>query len=252
MIHNKLAALIIVSLFIASGCNKKDIVTNLAPIQSENNKITGASANELLASSKYTSLKIEIQYMPGFPPDANALNNTMAFLNSLINKPAGIVVTQTQINSSGKSSIDINDIASIEQNNRTTFSSGNQISVYILFADAGYSDPKVLGVAYRNTSLCLFAKIINNNSGAIGQVSRTKLETAVLEHEIGHILGLVDIGSPMQTNHKDGAHGNHCNNTNCLMYYTSETTDLLGFLVTGNIPVLDANCINDLHFNGSK
>ena len=69
---------------------------------------------------------------------------------------------------------------------------------------------------------------------------------------MGHILGLVDIGSPMQTNHKDAAHGNHCNNTNCLMYYASETTDVLGFLITGNVPVLDANCRADLTANGGK
>jgi hypothetical protein len=36
------------------------------------------------------------------------------------------------------------------------------------------------------------------------------------------------------------------------MYYATETTDVLGFLVTGNIPALDANCINDLKVNGGK
>ena len=78
--------------------------------------------------------------------------------------------------------------------------------------------------------MCLFGKTINDNSGSIGQTSRTKLQTTVFEHELGHLLGLVDLGSPMQTNHKDAANGNHCNNTNCLMYYKSETTDILGFL----------------------
>ncbi|MEO6638651.1 MAG: hypothetical protein ABIN25_10255 [Ginsengibacter sp.] len=56
----------------------------------------------------------------------------------------------------------------------------------------------------------------------------------------------------MQTNHKDPDHGNHCNVQSCLMYYASETTDLLGFLVTGNIPTLNAPCQNDLHANGGK
>ena len=100
--------------------------------------------------------------------------------------------------------------------------------------------------------MVLFGKKIHDNSGGLGQASRTKLEATVLEHEFGHILGLVDIGTPMQTNHKDAAHGNHCNNTNCLMYYTSETTDILGFLITGNIPSFDANCIADMHANGGK
>ena len=91
--------------------------------------------------------------------------------------------------------------------------------------------------------MSILGKTIHDNSGGLGQASRTKLESTVLEHEFGHILGLVDLGSPMQTNHKDAAHGNHCNNTNCLMYYASETTDILGILITGNIPPLV--CIGD-------
>lgn len=253
MSRNRLIALLIIALcnFFAA-CNKKDQITGLPAIPDENNKTTGASANELLSSSKYTSLVIEIQYMAGFQPDAAAVSNTVSFLSSLINKPGGIQVTQKQVNPSGKASLNINEIASIEKNNRVTFTNRNQLSLYILFTDAGYSDAKVLGVAYRNTSACLLGKTIHDNSGGLGQVSRTKLETTVLEHELGHLLGLVDLGSSMQANHKDAAHGNHCANTNCLMYYSSETTDILGFLITGNIPGLDANCMSDLHANGGK
>ena len=100
--------------------------------------------------------------------------------------------------------------------------------------------------------MSLLGKTIHDNSGGIGQASRTKLESTVLEHEFAHILGLVDAGSNMQTIHKDGTHGSHCNNSDCLMYYTSETTDILGFLITGNIPVLDASCKADITANGGK
>ena len=144
------------------------------------------------------------------------------------------------------------EVVEIEKQNRSVFSSGDQISLYILYTNGTYTDDKVLGVAYRNTSAVLFGKKIHDNSGALGQSSRTKLEATVLEHEVGHLLGLVDIGSPMQTPHKDVDHGSHCNNNSCLMYYASETTDILGLLLTGNIPGLDANCIADLRANGGK
>lgn len=252
MLKNKTFLCLLFSVIVFSNCNKRDIVNGLPSINNDNNRSVGASANELLASSKYTSLKFEVQYMPGYQADATAVNNVVTFLNSLINKPSGISVTQQQISAGGKSSYTLNDIGSVEQANRAAFSSGTQIAVYLLVSDGAYSDPNVLGIAFRNTSMCLFGKTIHDNSGAIGQVSRTKLETTVLEHEFGHLLGLVDLGSAMQTNHKDASHGNHCSNSNCLMYYASETTDLLGFLLTGNVPALDANCLADVHANGGK
>lgn len=63
-------------------------------------------------------------------------------------------------------------------------------------------------------------------------------------------LGLVNLGSTMQTNHQ--ANGSHCNNSSCLMHYASETSDIPGFLITGSIPALDANCRADLAANGGQ
>jgi hypothetical protein len=249
----KLACIFSVALMFISGCSKPDnAVTGLPAINSANDKPVGASAKDLLSGATYTSIKIEMQYMPGFQPDAAAVNNLVAFLNTLINKPGGITYVLTAIPASGKTVLSLSEIATIEKANRTVYTSGSQMGVYFLFTDGGYTDANVLGLAYRNTSLCILGKTVHDNSGAIGQTSRTKLESTVIEHEFGHIFGLVNIGSPMQTNHIDGAHGNHCNNSNCLMYYASETTDILGFLITGNIPTLDAACKADLTANGGK
>jgi predicted Zn-dependent protease len=217
-----------------------------------NNRSVGASANELLSSQMYSSLQVEINYMPGFQPDNAALDHITNSLNGLINKPGGIVFTQKQIPASGKSSLSVTEIANIEKSNRTKYNSGNTATIYLLITDGNYTEPNVLGIAYRNTSMCLFGKKIHDNSGGLGQASRTKLEATVLKHEFGHLFGLVDLGSAMQVGHKDAAHGNHCNNQSCLMYYASETTDILGYLVTGSIPDFDANCKNDMKANGGK
>ncbi len=45
------------------GCSKKDVI---ATINDKDYKTLGTSYANLLASSIYTSLKIEIQYMPGY------------------------------------------------------------------------------------------------------------------------------------------------------------------------------------------
>lgn len=237
-----------------SACSKSttSYVNNPNAPEYLHNRPVGGSANELLASTKYTSLKIEVQYMTGYAPDAAALNHLQTVLTGLVNKPAGISIVTKEIPASANLTLSVNDITNIEKNNRTVFTSDNELGVYILYTNGNYTDASTLGVAYRNTSVALFGKKIQDNSGGLGQASRTKLVATVAEHELGHLLGLVDLGSAMQTNHKDAAHGNHCSNTNCLMYYASETTDILGFLVTGNIPSFDANCRADLHANGGQ
>jgi hypothetical protein len=190
--------------------------------------------------------------MTGYQPDPAALDHLVAILSGILNKPSGISIVTKEIPSSGNLSLSVNDIISIERKNRTVFTTGDQLGIYILYTNGNYVDANVLGVAYKNTSVVLFGKKIQDNSGGIGQASRTKLVATVAEHELGHLLGLVDLGSSMQNNHKDGVRGNHCSNSNCLMYYASETTDILGFLITGNIPSFDANCRADMTANGGK
>lgn len=247
-----LKVLTVIALF--SSCSKSDTsyVNNPNAPDFLHNRPVGASANELLSSAKYTTLKIEVQYMTGYQPDAAALNHLQTTLEGLINKPSGISIITKEIPASPNLALSVNDIITIERNNRTVFTTGSELAIYILYTNGNYTDNNVLGVAYKNTSTALFGKKINDNSGGLGQASRTKLVATVAEHELGHLLGLVNIGSPMQTGHQDAAYGSHCNNTNCLMHYSAETSDILGFLITGSIPTLDANCRADLRANGGK
>jgi hypothetical protein len=244
---------IAILIFVFAHCKKETTTFSNNPGANDlHNKSVGFSANQLLSSTTYKSLKIEIQYMPNYVPDAAALTHLQNVLNTYINKPSGIVIVTKEIPASSSPILSIDQVRTIEEQNRTVFTSGDQLGVYILYTNGKFTDNNVLGAAYRNTSMVIFGKTIHDNSGGLGQTSRTKLEATVNEHELGHVLGLVDIGSPMQTNHKDAAHGNHCSNSSCLMYYSSETTDVLGLLLTGNIPSFDANCIADMHANGGK
>jgi len=243
---------LILAAFAACSKSSTSYVNNPNAPDQLHNRSVGASAKELLSSNTYKSVKIEIQYMSGYAPDAGAIAHLQTFLSGLLNKPSGITVVTKEITALSTQVLSVNDIIEIERNNRTAFTSGDQIALYVLYTNGNYTDATTLGVAYKNTSVALFGKKIHDNSGGLGQANRTKLEATVLEHELGHLLGLVDMGSPMQTNHKDAAHGSHCNNSNCLMYYASETSDIFGFLITGNIPALDANCKADLHANGGQ
>lgn len=232
-----------------SGCKKKDSRTGLAPINQANDNTPGSSSRDLLTEDNYTSLTIEVQYMKGFEPDDFALNIVTSFLNSLIYKSGGITISKKEIEAEGKSSYSISDIATIEQKNRTTYNTGKNIAVYILITDGSYNNQSALGVSYRNTSLCLFGKTIFDIANSPPGI-RTTIEASITEHEFGHLLGLVDLGCPMITNHKDAVNENHCSVKNCLMYFQTETEGILGF--SNDIPRLDSQCLADLHANGGK
>jgi predicted Zn-dependent protease len=212
----------------------------------------GASSQEFLKSDKYTSLRVEVQYMKGFKPDRAALKNLKDFLEKHLNKPEGIFVITKEIKPTGKLVLNRQEVDSIRKVNRTVYSTINQIAVHILYTDGDYINNSILGEAYRNTSIVLFGKSIKDNSGRISKPSRTTLETTLLLHEFGHLLGLMDKGSPMYTDHKDASNHSHCQNKNCLMYYGIDIEDKFGPLIKREVPQLDDDCLFDLVANGGN
>jgi hypothetical protein len=138
----------------------------------------------------------------------------------------------------------------VEKKRRTVYTAGKLMAVHVLIVDGHYEVSDILATSFWNTSFVIFGKTINEYSGKPGQVSRTRLMAALLCHEMGHLLGLVNQGSPMVTDHQ--ANGAHCNNVNCLMNFGIETTQTQGIPGIVGIPLLDVNCHNDLKANGGK
>ena len=237
-----LYVLLIISLGFAS-CKKEDVA-------SADYQTLGSSAHSILSASPYSRLHIEIQYMVGYPPDSASIVNLVNFLKNYINKPDGIEVTQQQIAASGKPVLSIDDISNIEKKYRTAFTQNNTLAVHILITDGDYDKPNILATSYWNTSFVIFGKTVNEDSGSWGFTSLTQLLSTLFEHEFGHLMGLVNQGSPMQTDHLDQANGAHCINPHCLMYYDVERSTSGGNLFS--IPTLDADCMADLKANGGK
>jgi hypothetical protein len=244
---NRVGLWMLVLIFFFVQCSKNDISNAV----SLNNRNVGASARELLTAEKYQTVNLQILYMPGFAPDATAINNLVNFLNALVNKPGGIQVSYKAIAASGKATLTLDEIIAIEKLHRTVYTSGSALGICLLYTDGDYNPDYILGLAYMNTSMVIFGKTVHDNSGALNQPSLIKLETTVTEHEFGHILGLVNVGSPMQMNHKDSS-SNHCNNNACLMYVTTNISQVGNLNLSGPVLLLDANCKNDLKANGGK
>ncbi len=232
-----------------SGVGAVDTSANLLPV--------GDSANQLLSSNEFRSLSIEIIFVAGFRPQQTSVNNLTEFINNRAFKPDGVDVFFSEIPSPGESSFSIQEIANLESQQRTVYNEGEDIAVSILFVDApsegSTSQIATLGAAYRNTSLVIYESSLRDLARQNSQgISLEAIETAVLQHEFGHIFGLVDLGSPPQSDHEDEDNTNHCNVENCLMQAQLEfSTGMMGMLELG-IPELDAQCIADLQANGGR
>lgn len=255
----KIIALILFFVLVIS-CSKEDDEGGMNvdgnPV-ANNQKTLGASSHDLLADDTFKSMVIEVAYVQGYEPSATAINNFVAFLSERVNKPLGINVVKKPIASPGKATFTNQEIVAIEDANRTEYNSSNQIAVWAFFVDgtssSNTSTSYILGTAYRNTSFVIFEKTIQGLSSSPFQPSRSLLETTVIEHEFGHLFGLVNLGAKMQTNHEDTAHSKHCNVQSCLMYWDSESGSSIGNMVSGGtVPKLDAQCIADLRANGGK
>ena len=214
----------------------------------------GASAHDLLSAADFDRLVVQVQYVEGHPPTAAGLQHLRDFLAARVNKPNGIVVQAPQaIQVPARATWSDADVRALEQQHRTLFTEGRTLAGYLLFLDGEYAaSANVLGIAYNNTSMAIFGEVIEQHTGdPVLQPSRSTVEGTVAQHEIGHLLGLVNNGSAMQTEHQDEPHGRHCDDQQCLMYYAVRTTDFISNLLDG-MPALDANCLDDLQANGGR
>jgi len=249
----KLLALSLVVLSSLS-CNR-DRVGYVAPVvnptNTYDNRSVGLSSNDFLALAKYKAINLEICYVEEHALPQSVINNAVAFLEKYCHKPGGIHVYQQEIGRQG-GKLYVNDLVNIEDDFRTRYEHGDTLGLYILVTEADFNEEGVLGVAYKNTSVAVFDGIITENAGGEGRPSRVTALSTVLHHELGHLLGLVNAGAPLQSAHHDAAHGKHCTNTKCLMHYQMQTTALFNILGGDFIPVLDADCELDLKANGSR
>ena len=257
MSTNKIFSFFLLLLFL-SACSTEDGDSNKGGIdKSANLKALGTSAVDLLSSEKFTSMRVEIVYVTGYAPSQRTIDNLKSFLQQRTNKPDGISVVSRAVASSGKAPFEINEIVGIEAEERTFFNAGDEISVFIYFADgSNESDTNtkiILGSAYRNTSMVIYGKTVESVASRLGSPDKSTVESTVVNHEFGHLFGLVNLGSPLQSDHEDGDSNGHCTVAGCLMNANVQFgNDLIDLVDNNNIPQLDDKCIQDLQVNGGK
>jgi len=260
------------------------------PIQvdkSQNLLATGASANDILSNSSFDKLLIEATYTTGFRPTDEAMNNFQDYLRTHTFK-TDIEIVYRELDPTNKETLTLEEIDDLEQENRTAYNDGTTLAIYIFFADASSDGDDLdeglvtLGAVYRNTSMVIFERTIRTLAGRSLAITLADVETATLNHEFGHLFGLVNLGTVPINNHEDPEAENHCNVDPCLMRAQLEFGDTnksafsikdksklhsscslnglqlleqMEFQVSkGNIatPGLDSECRLDLESNGGR
>ncbi len=260
--------ILFLGLILVAACSKSSDGPGGSPSdpfdKSANLLATGDSANDILSNNTFTKLLIEIGYVTGFQPSAAAMNNFQAFIQARTFKQ-DIEIHYLELPSPNESDLTLQEIADLESENRTAYNDGSTLAMYIYFADApsDTDDPQegtvTLGAVYRNTSMVIYETTARGLALNNSQISIEDVETAALNHEFGHLLGLVDLGSPPVNAHEDTNAEHHCDIDGCLMRAELEFGGgLLGLMnkriSSGKaaVPGLDSECILDLQANGGQ
>jgi hypothetical protein len=248
------------------GCSNDsdDAPTTQNVNKSANLQATGSSANDFLSNTNFDRLLVEIAYVEGFQPSGQTVANFEDYLRERTFKQ-NIEFSFKSLSSPNEETLVLEEISELENENRTAYNDGTTLAVYIYFADApsdGDDESEglvTLGAVYRNTSMVIYESTIRDLANRATTITLTDVETATLNHEFGHLFGLVNLGTTPVNNHEDAEAENHCNVNGCLMRAELQFGGPMMKMLESNaskgsaaVPVLDAECILDLQGNGGR
>ena len=219
--------------------------------KSGNRQTTGTWGSEILTSSEYKSMHIEIGYVEGYKPADEALVMLKDFLQERVYKPDGIEISLKELPSSNKAPFDRADWESIEDENREHYNDGDELAIWIYYANGGKDDgnggkTNAHGTSYKNTSIIIYTSEVYD-SYSESHLPMALFEVNIIAHEFGHLFGLVNSGVTPLSEHADPNNPDHCVAENCLMAvgknYSYDQSEIFDF---------DSACLEDLRSIGGK
>lgn len=245
------------------------IITNLSCYS--NSSETGVSIySAQFYFKQMTELKLDIVYETGAEPytgstavGLNYWDITVQNLQALfagrnvtftVPKTLGEMRSITPQNRSAWTTTDALNLANLYRDGN---SSGTQGRIFIAFVKGyaantdGTANQNVIGYSVTGTNVIMIFKQVVQSAGTLpnGPVAKF-VEQSTLVHELAHAIGFVNNGLPLTTAHHDSAHGAHCSNPDCVMYYLNEGLSNLATFIdkykdSQSAVMFDDACIND-------
>lgn len=224
---------------------------------------TGQSPEDLIRSTTFSKLVLEVDHVPGLQPRPEVEEALLAGLRELVDKPDGIEIVHTaSVQARGSDHVwKVSALEDVAEKHFDLDVSGDTVKIHVLIIDGHSSKDsetsRILGDSWAHTHMALYAESIRWQCETFDGVEDREpfcahAELSVWTHEIGHLLGLVDAGTPMVTPHAHPSSAGHDVDDECVMAFGS-TPQHLDRLSDGPLPGLDlpnlrfdAACLADL------
>ena len=192
----------------------------------------GAMARAYLKASPATRLIVEVDYVAGRAPSPAALDHLAQVLRREARKPDGVSVVRSDEISPTRSRYSFEDIEALEREHRDHRSSGATATMYLLYLNGELADEEgALGVAYRASAAAIFIDRIRSAASTLVQPGA--IERAVVVHEAGHLLALLNIGYQSRSDHEDPQNPHHSRYRDSVMYWAVEDISVASLLSGG-------------------
>lgn len=203
----------------------------------------GSLNHELLQGQNFEKLIVEIDYEANSQPKNGGV--LLQRLKKYADKPGGIIVSGANSFQKTKDSYSLSDIQALVRSNRSSYTSGKTATIYVLYLNGTYaSNQNALGLAINATTMVIFPDQIDRATTAL--VFGSTIESAILTHELGHLLGLVNLTYKSNINHEDPAHSGHSSNPNSVMYWAVEDISISSILSGGPPTQFDSSDEKDI------
>lgn len=186
--------------------------------------LAGVGANgRAMLRGEWPTLVVEVDVQEGLDPDPSALDHLIATIEANVDKPGGIVTAGGNRFASDRTTWDSDALREVAAENRSNFSQGDAVALYVLYVRGRFEQEDAIGVAVNASEFAVFPQ---RWRGSLSQLlgGGTAVERAVLVHEAGHLFGLVNLTYRSQFDREDPDHPGHSSDRGSVMYWAIEST----------------------------
>lgn len=133
-------------------------------------------------------------------------------------------------------------LRSAMQSHRSSWSSGERSSVYVMVLSGRHENENVVGLAFNASSFAIFPDQL---AGGLLGLNYAGYEEAVVVHELGHLFGLVNL-TGQGAFHEDAEHPGHSSSSGSVMYWAVESTLVLEIFEGGPPRAFDAADVQEM------